>query len=107
MDYLYKRIDKRVQKRIDIGFLNEIKKLLKKYKWSNPGMQIAAYQCLHPYFENKKSLKDCLQKWSYAEHSDARRQSCWFKGRKNVNIFDITQKNFESKIFKLVAKWYT
>ena len=53
MDYLYKRIDKRVQKRLDIGFLDEIKKLLKTYKWSDPGMQIAAYQCLKPYFDKK------------------------------------------------------
>ena len=131
LDFLYQRIDSRVQKRMDIGFLNEIKKLLKKYNWSDPGMQIAAYQCLRPYFENQppklpilthhavvfsegwsreglgKCLSDCLQKWSYAEHSDARRQSCWFKSKSQACFFDITQKNFESKIFNLVAKWYT
>jgi tRNA dimethylallyltransferase len=109
MEYLYKRIDNRVQRRIDLGFFDEIKELLKKYKWSDPGMQIAAYFCLKPYFKNstKEVLKDCLQKWSYAEHSDARRQSCWFKGRKNTNFFDITKKDFQSKIFKLITKWYT
>jgi tRNA dimethylallyltransferase len=125
MDYLYKRIDKRVQKRIDIGFLSEITTLLKKYKWSDPGFKIAAYQCLKPYFQNKnyrisplnqgemssktrqKGLSDCLDKWSYAEHSDARRQSCWFKGRQNVIFFDITKQNFQPKIFKLISKWYT
>jgi tRNA dimethylallyltransferase len=114
MDFLYQRIDARVQKRIDIGFLDEIEKLLQKYKWTNPGMQIAAYQCLRPYFENNVEthdrtslLKRCLQSWSYAEHSDARRQSCWFKTKSNAIYFDITQKSFESKIFKLIAKWYT
>ncbi len=107
MDFLYKRIDARVNKRMQIGFLSEITKLLKKYKWSDPGMQIAAYQCLKPYFENKKDLKKCLQDWSYAEHSDARRQSCWFKTKATVQHFDITQKGFKQKIFKLVDKWYT
>jgi tRNA dimethylallyltransferase len=114
LDFLYQRIDARVQKRMDIGFLDEIKKLLKKYKWSDPGMKIAAYQCLKPYFDkdvethDRASLqKNCLQSWSYAEHSDARRQSCWFKTKSNAIHFDITQKNFESKIFKLIAKWYT
>ena len=107
LDFLYQRIDTRVNKRMQIGFLSEITKLLKKYKWSDPGMQIAAYKCLQPYFENKSDLDSCLQSWSYAEHSDARRQSCWFKGRKNVIFFDITQKNFKSKIFKLISKWYT
>ena len=133
LDFLYQRIDARVQRRMDIGFIDEIKTLLKKYKWSDPGMQIAAYQCLKPYFENKKNkfsslnqgemssktrqkgfdkkndeiLKNCLQLWSYAEHSDARRQSCWFKTKATVQHFDITQKGFKQKIFKLVDKWYT
>jgi tRNA dimethylallyltransferase len=107
LDFLYQRIDARVQKRMDIGFLDEIKKLLKKYKWSDTGFQIAAYQCLRPYFENKKNLPFCLQLWSYAEHSDARRQTCWFKTKSNAIYFDITQKDFNKKIFNQVAKWYT
>jgi len=113
LDFLYDRIDKRVQKRIDIGFFDEIKNLLKKYKWSDPGMQIGAYQCLKPYFvgaqhDALKQLKECLLKWQYAEHSDARRQSTYFKSRyKNVaNFFDITVPDFEEQILKLVAKWY-
>lgn len=115
LDFLYKRIDARVQKRIDIGFFDEIKTLLKKYKWSDPGMQIAAYQCLKPYFENKlvkthdraSLLKKSLQLWSYAEHSDARRQSCWFKSRPNVYFFDITNKDFVKNINSKITKWYT
>lgn len=117
LDFLYQRIDARVQKRLDIGFLDEVKNLLKKYHWSDPGMQIAAYQCLKPYFEFKKTKKNsqpvketlfsCLQKWSYAEHSDARRQSCWFKSRSNILFFNITQANFRPKIFKQVSQWYT
>jgi len=107
LDFLYQRIDARVQKRIDIGFFDEIKTLLKKYKWSDPGLQIAAYQCLKPYFENKNNLKDCLQKWSYAEHSDARRQSCWFKSRSNIYFFDITKKDFQKNINSKITRWYT
>jgi tRNA dimethylallyltransferase len=107
LDFLYQRIDARVKKRMDIGFLDEIKKLLKKYKWSDSGMQIAAYQSLKPYFENKSDLDSCLQSWSFAEHSDARRQSCWFKTKSNALYFDITQKGFDKKIFNQIAKWYT
>jgi len=108
LDFLYDRIDKRVQKRLDIGFLDEIKKILKKYSWSDPGLQIAAYQCLRPYFENQKNIEDCLQKWKYAEHSDARRQGTYLKSRyKNkAHFFDITSPNFKNKIFKTISKWY-
>jgi len=110
LDFLYNRIDARVQKRLDIGFLDEIKNLLKKYNWSDPGLQIGAYQCIKPYFKNKteKVLKDCLQKWCYAEHSDARRQSTYFKSRysNKASFFDITSLGFKDKIFKLISKWY-
>jgi tRNA dimethylallyltransferase len=111
LDFLYHRIDARVQKRLDLGFLNEIKKLLKKYSWTDPGLQIAAYQCLKPYFNHPSPqiLSDCLQKWRYAEHSDARRQSTYFKSRYSATayFFDITQTDFDKKINKLVEQWYT
>ncbi|HPT65803.1 MAG TPA: tRNA (adenosine(37)-N6)-dimethylallyltransferase MiaA [Candidatus Woesebacteria bacterium] len=108
LDFLYNRIDKRVQKRLDIGFFNEVKNLLKKYSWSDPGMQIGAYQCLKPYFENNKDLETCLQNWRYAEHSDARHQSTYFKSRysNKASFFDITSPMFKDKIFKLVSGWY-
>ncbi|MFA5750445.1 MAG: tRNA (adenosine(37)-N6)-dimethylallyltransferase MiaA [Candidatus Shapirobacteria bacterium] len=120
LDFLYKRIDARVDKRMEIGFLDEIKILLKKYKWSDPGLQIAAYQCLRPYFENKKKaplhqgelpegLRGLIQHWRYAEHSDARRQSTYFKSRYSTKalFFDITDKSFQKTVFNHVAKWYT
>ena len=117
LDLLYNRIDQRVQKRIDMGFLDEIKNLLKKYSWSDPGLQIGAYQCMRPYFKKQNvetpdlaslQLQTCLQKWKYAEHSDARRQSTYLKSRyKNkAQFFDITTPNFKDKIFKTVSKWY-
>lgn len=123
MQFLYDRIDKRVHSRMEEGFLKEIKNLLKKYKWSDPGMQIGAYQCLKPYFENKDvetlratslqntratslHLNACLQKWKYAEHSDARRQSTFFRNKSNAIFFDITDSNFPKKTISTVLKWY-
>ncbi len=120
LEILYQRIDARVNKRMEIGFLDEIRRLLKKYKWTDPGMQIAAYQCLRPYFENNKKvikiplhqgelpegLRGLVKLWSYAEHSDARRQTCWFKTKTNAFFFDITKNKFQENIFRHVDKWY-
>lgn len=117
LSFLYQRIDKRVDSRMELGFLKEIKNLLKKYKWSDPGMQIAAYQCLKPYFQNKKTapfhqgelsegLRGLIQKWKYAEHSDAKRQATFFKRQKNISFFDITSPNANKEIYSLIKKWY-
>lgn len=108
LPYIYDRIDKRVKSRMDEGFLSEVERLLKKYKWSDVGMQIAAYKCLKPYFDNPKKeiLDDCLTKWKYAEHSDARRQSCWFKSKSKAVFIDITKADYDKKILDLMSKWY-
>ena len=108
LDFLYQRIDARVQKRLDIGFLDELKNLLKKYKWSSPGLQIGAYQCLKPYFQKNKTLKECITLWQFAEHSDARRQSTYFKSRYSDKalFFDITNPDYKIDIFQKIDKWY-
>jgi len=140
LDFLYDRIDTRVQKRMDMGFLDEIKTLLKKYSWDSPGLQIGGYQCIRPYFEKEKTsplvkgrsvpqlrdergfknnnvetlratslqLQSCLQKWRFAEHSDARRQSTYLKSQyqNTAKFFDITSPNFKNKIYKIISKWY-
>ena len=93
-------------------------------------MQIGAYQCLKPFFENKKAspfhqremsnkvrqrdlnhekeevLDSCLQKWKYAEHSDARRQSTFFKTKSNAMFFDITDPDFPKKTISIISQWY-
>lgn len=110
LPFLYQRIDKRVDKRIQLGFLGEVESLLKKYSWTDPGLKIAAYQLLKPYFDNPSqvTLDSCLVKWKFAEHSDARRQSTYLKSRyrNSAHFIDITQDNYQDKIFKIVTKWY-
>jgi hypothetical protein len=66
-----------------------------------------------PFFKgrcpkDREVLLDLIKLWQFAEHSDARRQSTYFKSRyqNKAIFFDITSVGFENKIFKLVAKWY-
>ncbi len=108
LTYLYQKIDKRVEKRMEMGFVVEIKNLLNKYKWSDPGMQIAAYKCLKPYFSKdlKEGLDECLTRWKYEEHCDARRQGNWYKNKKDVYVYDITRKKYLDMILKRVSRWY-
>ncbi len=108
--FLYPRIDSRVQKRLDLGLLTEIKKILKKYSWTDPGLNTLAYKEFHPYFvethHDASLLKNCQKKWSFDEHAYARRQITWFKKQKNIIFIDISQPGFHSKIYKQLNKWY-
>lgn len=104
--FLYHRIDQRIQKRLSLGLLDEIKTLLKTYKWSDPGLNTLAYKEFRDYFTVRVSLVDAQQKWRFDEHAYARRQLTWFKKRPEAIFIDITQPKYSSQIFSLVKKWY-
>jgi len=104
--YLYPRIDARVQKRLDLGLLDEIKKLLKNYSWSDPGLNTLAYKEFKDYFTVGASLADAQKKWAFHEHAYVRRQLTWFKKQKNLHFVAISKPKFMANILGLVKKWY-
>ena len=104
--FLYPRIDTRVQKRLDIGLLDEIKNLLKKYSWTDPGLNTLSYKEFKNYFNHKKSLEKSIEEWRYDEHAYARRQLTWFKKQKNLFFVDISTPEYQSRILNKVKKWY-
>jgi tRNA dimethylallyltransferase len=73
-DFLYARIDKRVDNRLKLGHLDELNRLLTSNKWTNTGLQVSAYKSFKDYFNKKGTLAGSIQKWKYLEHRDARRQ---------------------------------
>lgn len=106
--FLYKRIDKRVEKRVKNGAVDEIKALLpKKYSWFLPAFSAAGCRELKEYLEGKSNLADALKSWKFQEHMYARKQMTWFKKDKRIKWFDITNYDCGEKIEELVAKWYT
>ena len=111
--FLYPRIDARVQKRLDIGFLDEIKNLLKKYSRTDPGLNTLAYKEFKDYFNKSietprgaSLLKNCQEKWRYDEHAYARRQITWFKKQNNIHFIDITDSKYMTRTRDMVKKWY-
>ena len=105
-DFLYSRIDTRVEERLKIGHLKELKQLLQKYSWDSPGLKVSAYQCLRPYFDHQKTLAEVSQVWKFREHRDARHQKTFFKTFFSAHIIDISQSKFPQNALNLVGKWY-
>ncbi len=103
---IYQKIDARVDQRLKDGHLEEIKTLLKTYSWSTPGLQVSAYHELQPYFQNLFSLENCLQRWKFREHRDARHQKTWFNKSAPDYFIDITKAKYKAKIEEIVDKWY-
>ncbi len=81
--HLYNRINLRVDEMVKAGLIEEARAL-----WQESGMKTAAnaigYKELIPFFENKMSLDDCIDKIKQETRRYAKRQLTWF--RKNERI---------------------
>ncbi|MBI2611268.1 tRNA (adenosine(37)-N6)-dimethylallyltransferase MiaA [Candidatus Gottesmanbacteria bacterium] len=107
-EYINKKIDQRVNKRLKMGALEEAKNILKKYKNPNlPAITSTGIRQLKEYIDGKESLPEAIKKWNLAEYQYAKRQITWFKKEKDINWFDIENSDFIAKIEAMVLKWYT
>ncbi|MGB9637483.1 MAG: tRNA (adenosine(37)-N6)-dimethylallyltransferase MiaA [Microgenomates group bacterium] len=105
---LYKKIDQRVEERMNMGLEDEIRGLLAKgYNFANSALGTTlAYREWQEYFEGKKTKDEVIQNWKFDEHEYSRRQMTWFRRDSRINWFDITDETFREKVEKLVGNWY-
>lgn len=77
---LYQRIDRRVDKMMDAGWLSEVESLLEIGYGSNlPSMSGVGYGELAAHLRGEFSLYDAVQKTKYRTHRYVRQQHAWFK----------------------------
>ena len=81
---LYERINKRVDIMIDNGLIDEVKKLLNKYKEFPTAMQGLGYKEVKEYLENKISKEEMINKIKQESRRYAKRQITWFKKNKQT-----------------------
>lgn len=98
--YLYDRIEKRVDIMVEKGLVQESKEVYFASEMKT-AHQAIGFKELIPYFENKVSLEECIEKIKLETRHYAKRQLTWF--RKNDRIewiaidkFDTTDKIIEN-----------
>ncbi|MEG0068700.1 tRNA (adenosine(37)-N6)-dimethylallyltransferase MiaA [Cetobacterium sp.] len=97
-DYLYERINKRVEIMMENGLLEEVKSLYEKYGETLKKINIIGYTEIIDYIEGKISLdtaKELIQKNS---RNYAKRQFTWFKNDQEYIWYDL-DKMTEKEIF--------
>lgn len=85
-DELYKSINHRVDKMIEMGLLEEVKRL-------QPFQNLAAlntvgYKELFAYFNNEYSIQEAIEKIKQHTRNYAKRQITWFKNQSDFQRFD-------------------
>jgi tRNA dimethylallyltransferase len=82
---LYKDIDNRVDQMIELGLVEETKKLQKKYSPELPAMSGIGYKEISAYLNGNSSLEEAIQKIKFRTHQYARRQTTWFKKDEKIH----------------------
>lgn len=78
-DILYDRINRRVDKMLQMGLIDEVKLILNKYKEFPTSMQAIGYKEVIEYFENKISYQEMVEKIKQETRRYAKRQFTWFR----------------------------
>ncbi len=93
---LYNRVNKRVEKMIKLGLINEVKKIAKKYSWSHSAMSGIGYRQFKDYLKGKEALDQAINSLKRDTRHYAKRQITWFKRNKDIIWlnFDGEKKDF-------------
>ena len=95
---LYEKINKRVDKMIDEGLLEEAKKIYETNIRTKAVLTPIGYKELFPYFENKQTLEEAIDKIKQKSRNYAKGQYTWFNHQLNIKWFDVDYDNFENTI---------
>lgn len=87
---LYQRIDSRVDQMISEGLLDEVQLLYSRGLKDEQALQAIGYKEFFPYFENKCSLEQAVERLKQNSRHYAKRQFTWFQGQMDVQWFDMS-----------------
>jgi tRNA dimethylallyltransferase len=103
---LYRRVDLRVDRMVDQGLVEEVRKLVDMgYDLSLPAMSGIGYKQIGMFLKGEMTLEDAVKQTKTETHRLVRRQYNWFSLKdERIHWFDI-QGEIEPEISKLVAQF--
>ncbi len=104
---LYQRIDSRVDKMIEKGLVEEVKKMIDSgYSLDLPAMTGIGYRQIGVYIKGELKLQDAIEQIKFETHRFVRHQYNWFRLKdERIKWFDIQDKDVEREIDSLIEGW--
>ena len=88
---IYERINKRVDKMIEDGLIDEAKSLYENRHLN--ALNTVGYKELFNYFQNKLSLEESVEEIKKNTRRFAKRQLTWFKKDENIKWFSYDERS--------------
>ncbi len=101
-DVLYEKINSRVDKMIELGLVEEAKKIYDSNVRTKAIMTPIGYKELFDYFDNKKSLDESISLIKQRSRKYAKRQYTWFNNQMIINWFETNYDDFDKTIEEII-----
>ncbi len=95
---LYEILNKRVDKMVDSGLLDEAKRVYDSGIRTKAVLTPIGYKELFPYFDGNITLEEALENIKKRTRNYAKRQYTWFNHQMHVNWFNVDFDNFNNTI---------
>lgn len=95
---LYDRINKRVDKMIEDGLIQEVEKIYKKYNEFPTAMQGLGYKEVVEYLEGNLTKEEMIEKIKQETRRYAKRQLTWFRKNKQTIWLDVGKNTIQNNI---------
>ncbi|TDW11816.1 tRNA dimethylallyltransferase [Breznakia blatticola] len=103
---LYKRIDARVVKMMDMGLLEELQDIVKDdTTFALQSMRGIGYKEWQSYFQKEASMEETISLIQKNTRNFAKRQYTWFNNQMDVHWFDIRKPNIKDDIQQQVQNF--
>ncbi len=99
---LYMALNNRVDKMLEDGLIDEVKKL-SSMSLSKTAQKAIGYKEFIPYINDEKTLNECIEEVKKNTRHYAKRQITWFKNKQNIIVLEINRENFQETIDKAFA----
>lgn len=104
-DFLYNRINKRVDIMLKQGLLKEAANLFEKYGKNNILLGTIGYQEFYPFFKGEVDLESAIELLKQNTRRYAKRQISWFNANKDIHWFNIETEGIEKMTSFVVSKY--
>lgn len=106
-EYLYRRVDNWLKTRLEKGMIDEVGNLIKNgtdpHWLENLGLE---YRWATRIVLGKIPKDQAIERLRGDIHNFIRRQKTWFKKLKGIKLYNISTKNWQQELEKIVKDWY-
>ena len=102
---LYERIEQRVDEMFELGFIEEVERLIKAgYNLNHKPMQALGYKQVFSYLHGHMTQQKMLEDIKRETRHYAKRQYTWFNRDKKINWFDISKYSDEKVLVGKISE---